>query len=79
MPIGLTPGFLSRAISRFALIAQMSSGGTFVFASLLVSAAIDSRRCSLTLPNFRSIECHCCESKPLIPAEPDSTLAIFST
>ena len=43
IPMGLTPGHLSKAINLFAFNALMSSQGTMVFASLLVSFAIASQ------------------------------------
>jgi len=59
MPIGRTPGDLSRAISLLAFNAHMSSHGTRVLAHLLGRAATASRRESMALLNFSNMDCHC--------------------
>ena len=50
IPIGLTPGHLSRAINRFETRALISSQGVLVFASLRARAATASLSFPLCAP-----------------------------
>ena len=70
MPIGLIPGFLSRAMRRFDSSARMSVQSMMLFHNRRARAATSSRSFSLEGPWCKRKSCHFVESVPLGPAPP---------